>query len=149
MFTEFVKDKSGNVLLSQSKHDIYWNQNENIVNIINNKDWNDGFFQNQTLKAKIDKNIFKLDSYEPIVNSRFNSVQKLNEEFDTSFKKTILEILPNYEEELLKYSNNSLEKNIKKKINIKDSKFNALVGKDSGVIEICFSEKMILNLNLN
>ena len=115
LFTEFVKDKSGNVLLSQSKHDTYLNQNENIVNIINNKDWNDGFFQNQTLKAKIDKNIFKLDSYEPIINSRFNSIQKLNEEFDTSFKKTILEILPNYEEELLKYSNNSLEKNIKKK----------------------------------
>ena len=115
LFTEYVKNKSGNVLLSPSKHDTYLNQNENIINLINNKDWDEGFFQNQALKAKIDKNIFNLDSYESIVNSRFISIQKLNEEFDTSFKKIILELLPNYEQELLKYSNNSLEKNIKKK----------------------------------
>ena len=115
LFTEYVKDKSGNVLLSPLKSNIYLNQNENIIKIINNKDWNDGLFQNKILKSKIDKTIFNLDSYEKIVINRFNSVNDLKEENNISYKKTILELLPNYEQELLKYSNNSLEKNIKKK----------------------------------
>ena len=115
LFTEYVKDKSGNVLLSPQKHSTYLNQRESIIKLINNKDWNDGLFQNQLLKSKIDKNIFNLESYEKIVINRFNSINTLNDNFNTSYKKTILELLPNYEQELLKYSNNSLEKNIKKK----------------------------------
>ena len=115
LFNEYVKDKLGNIILSPQKSNIYLNQDEKIIGLINNKDWNDGLFQNQTLKAKIDKNIFNLISYEKIVSDRFNSIQNLNEELNTSNKITILELLPNYEQELLKYSNNTLEKNVKKK----------------------------------
>ena len=115
LFTEYVKDKSGNALLSPQKHSIYLNQNENIIKLINNKDWNDGLFQNQALKSKIDKNIFNLESYEKIVVNRFNSINDLKDDFDTSYKQTILELIPNYEQALLKYSNNTLEKNNKKK----------------------------------
>ena len=75
--------------------------------MINNKDWNEGLFQNQVLKGRIDKKIFNLLSYEELVNNRFNSIQNINDEFNSNYKKTILEILPNYEQELLKYSNNS------------------------------------------
>ena len=122
LFTDYVKDKSGNAILSPQKSSIYLNQNEKIISLISNKEWNDAFFQNQVLKAKIDKNIFNLLSYEEVVKNRFNSIQNLNDEFNSNYKKTILELLPNYEQELLKYSNNSLEKNIKKKTQYKKFK---------------------------
>ena len=48
-----VKDKAGNILLSPQNKNKYLNQNENIINLINKKEWNDALFQNQTLKAKI------------------------------------------------------------------------------------------------
>ena len=115
LFTEYVKDKSGNCLLSPQKNNYYLNQKKKIISLVNNKDWNDGFFENPTLKAKIDKNIFNFKSYEIIVKNRFYIIKSLSEEFNTTYKKTILELLPSYEQELLKYSNNSLEKNIKKK----------------------------------
>ena len=115
LFTDYVKDKNGNTILSPQKSSIYLNQNQRIIGLINNKDWNDGLFQNQVLKGRIDKKIFNLLSYEELVKNRFNSIQNINDEFNSNYKKTILEILPNYEQELLKYSNNSLEKNIKKK----------------------------------
>ena len=64
-----------------------------------------------------------------------------------SYKTTILEILPKYEQELLKYSNNSFEKSMKVKNKYKKIKNNALVGEDYGVIEIYFLEKMDQNLS--
>ena len=113
LFTEYVKDKSGNILLSPQKSNIYLNQNDKIINLIKNKDWDDGLFQNQVLKSKINKNIFNFNSYEKIVKDRFKIIKEIKK--DMSYKQIILELLPNYEEELLKNSNNSLEKNIKKK----------------------------------
>ena len=115
LFTEYVKDKAGNILLSPQNKKTYLHQNENIINLINNKDWNDALFQNQTLKSKINKYIFDLNLYEKKVKNRFNIIDELNQDYDTSYKNIILELLPNYEQELLKYSNNSLEKNVKKK----------------------------------
>ena len=64
-----------------------------------------------------------------------------------SYKTTILEILPKYEQELLKYSNNSFEKSMKVKNKYKKIKNNALVGEDYGVIEIYFLEKTDQNLS--
>ena len=64
-----------------------------------------------------------------------------------SYKTTILELLPKYEQELLKYSNNSFEKSMKVKNKYKKIKNNALVGEDYGVIEIYFLEKKDQNLS--
>ena len=115
LFTEYVKDKMGNILLSPQNKNIYLNQNENIINLINNKDWDDALFQNQELKSKIHNNIFNLNPYKKIIEDRFKIIEEVNQDYDLSYKKTILELLPDYEQELTKYSNNSLEKDIKKK----------------------------------
>ena len=42
-------------------------------------------------------------------------MQNLTVDLDNSYRKNILDLLPLYEQELMKYSNNSLEKNIKKR----------------------------------
>ena len=65
------------------------------------------------LKSEINKNYFGLGLYEKVVGRRFFSAKELDDEKDTSYKKTILDLLPDFEQELLKYSNNSFEKNIK------------------------------------
>ena len=113
LFNDYVKNNSGNVLLSPQNKNIYLNQKEKILDLINKKEWNEGLFQNLTLKSEINKNYFGLGFYEKTVVRRFFSAKELNDEKDTSYKKTILDLLPNFEQELLKYSNNSFEKNIK------------------------------------
>ena len=113
LFTEYVKDNSGNIILSQQNKNIYLNQKEKILNLINKKEWTEGFFQNQILKSLINEAYFGLSLYEKKVKIRHYIANKISEEADTSYRKTILELLPNYEQELLKYSNNSFEKNIK------------------------------------
>ena len=65
------------------------------------------------MKSEIDKNYFGLDLYEKVVSNRLFSADQLDKEKDTSYKTKILNLLPNYEKELLKYSNNSYERNIK------------------------------------
>ena len=113
LFTEYVKDNSGNIILSQQNKNIYLNQKEKILNLIYKKEWTEGFFQNQILKSLINEAYFGLSLYEKKVLIRHYIANEISKEADTSYRKTILELLPNYEQELLKYSNNSFEKNIK------------------------------------
>ena len=113
LFSNYVKDNSGNILLSPQEKNIYLNRKEKILNIISEKKWDEALFQNQTLKSEIDKNYFGLDLYEKVVSNRLFSADQLDKEKDTSYKTKILNLLPNYEKELLKYSNNSYERNIK------------------------------------
>ena len=119
LFNDYVKDSSGNVILSPQNKNIYLNLNEKILNLINKKDWNDALFHNSILKSEINNNYFGLSKYEIIVTKRFFSAKVLDDENDVSYRKTILGLLPVYERELLKYSNNSFERinyifNIKK-----------------------------------
>ena len=113
LFKDYIKDNSGNILLSTQNKNIYFNQKEKILDLINQKDWNEGLFQNSFLKSEIDKNYFCLDLYEKVVANRFFLSKELDDERDTSYNDTIIELLSNYEQELFKYSNNSFEKNIK------------------------------------
>ena len=112
LFNDYVKDSSGNVILSPQNKNIYLNLNEKILNLINKKDWNDALFHNSILKSEINNNYFGLSKYEIIVTKRFFSAKVLDDENDVSYRKTILGLLPVYERELLKYSNNSFERNI-------------------------------------
>ena len=112
LFNDYVKDSSGNVILSPQNKNIYLNLNEKILNLINKKDWNDALFHNSILKSEINNNYFGLSKYEIIVTKRFFSAKVLEDENDVSYRKTILRLLPVYERELLKYSNNSFERNI-------------------------------------
>jgi hypothetical protein len=63
-----------------------------------------------------------LPSYEKLVTDIYNKIPSLDDLVDHSYKKTILALLPQYESELAKYSNNSLEKNIKNKNRYKNFK---------------------------
>ena len=115
LFTEYVKDNEGNVLLSPKNKNIYLNKNEKIIDLINLKEWKEALFENLTLKSEINRNYFGLGLYEKTVAKRFFASKELDDAKDMSYKTTILEILPKYEQELLKYSNNSFEKSIKVK----------------------------------
>ena len=115
LFTEYVKDNEGNVLLSPQSKNIYLNQNEKIFNLINKNEWKEALFQNLSLKSEITKNYFGLGLYEKVVARRFFTAKELDDEKDMSYQTKILELLPNYEQDLLKYSNNSFEKSIKVK----------------------------------
>ena len=113
LFTEYVKDNNGNIILNPQNKNIYIHRKENILNLINKKEWEEGLFQNSFLKSEVNKNYFGLGLYEKVVVKRFFSAKELDDENDTSYSKTILDLLPNYEQELFKYSNNSFERNMK------------------------------------
>ena len=118
LFNEFVKDKSGNVLMSLSKLESMPLEDNikclsSIKDLIANKDFISAFFENQNLKKKLYDGFYSLNSYKKTVDYRYDFMPYLLETFDESYKKTILTLLPKYENELAKYSNNSLAKNIK------------------------------------
>ena len=72
------------------------------------------FLENENLIKKIlDSGFYNLNPYKKLVDYRNDLIPFLQETLDDSYKKTILTLLPQYENELAKYSNNSLEKNIK------------------------------------
>ena len=127
LFNEFVKDKSGNVFMSLSKLESMPLDDNNkclssIKDLISNKDFVESLFENQNLKKKLYDGFYSLNSYKKTVDYRYDFIPYLLETFDESYKKTILTLLPKYENELAKYSNNSLEKNIKNKNSYKNFK---------------------------
>ena len=98
----------------------------------------EAFWENNNLKKQLNNSIYSLTHYKNLVKYRYDLIQFLQDPLDDSYKNTILQLLPLYENELAKYSNNSLEKNIKSKNRYKVYKKNALplVGEDIGVAEI-------------
>ena len=120
LFSDYVKDKNGSPLISLTKLESMPLDDNNkclssINHLINNKEFISAFFENQNLKQKLYNGIYSLNSYKKLVDYRYDLIPYLLETYDESYKKTILTLLPKYENELAKYSNNSLEKNIKNK----------------------------------
>ena len=84
------------------------------------------FFESIYLRKKLlDSDYFNLNPYKNLVDFRYSLIPFLQETYDESYKKTILTLLPQYEIELAKYSNNSLEKNIKNRNKYKVIKKNS------------------------
>ncbi len=129
LFNDYIKDKMGNPLINQNTYDKYPLENNNyhstICSLIKNNEFLNAFVKNENLKKKLDESIYSLTSYEKIVNNRYKEIKSLEDIYDNSYKKTILTLLPQYETELAKYSNNSLEKNIKNKNRYKNFKKSA------------------------
>ena len=73
------------------------------------------FFKNQKIINLINEKYFCLYSYKSLVNIRFNEIEKLKDNLNCNYTEDLLKLLPLYEKELAKYSNNSLEKNLTKK----------------------------------
>ena len=122
LFIEYIKDKNGIPLTSKKIQLKENNYNSIIDDILNNDEWNNALFMNSNLKDKLFQNFFSLNKYNDIVKSRFISAQNLIVDLDNSYRKNILDLLPLYEQELMKYSNNSLEKNVKKRNQYKNFK---------------------------
>ena len=89
------------------------NYYKNILDIITNSDFISAFFENKNLLELLEKNIYSLSEYKLRVIKRYSFIPKLADVFNDSYKRTILFLLPKYENDLAQYSNNSLERNIK------------------------------------
>ena len=124
LFNEYIKDKNGVPLLSKKADLKDINYDDMADNILKNDDWKNALFMNENLKKKLFQKFYSINGYDQTVKSRFISVQHLIVALDNSYRKKILDLLPLYEQELMKYSNNSLEKNIKKRNQYKRFKKN-------------------------
>ena len=109
LFTEFVLDKSGQPLLTSAKISSYSiSQFVSVVDALTKEEWRFALFDNQNLKTKLDLNFFGMNTYQLIVNRRYNNIPLLTNQTDESYKKEIFNIVQLYETELEKYSNNSI-----------------------------------------
>ena len=114
LFTELIKDKTGVPLLNEKTlASLALNQFYAIIGLLDNKEWQDCFFENKHLRERLYIDFFGINNYKKIVDKRVKQVKFITKEKNDDYKKDILELLPLYEKELLKYSNNSLERNKK------------------------------------
>ena len=114
LFTELVKDKMGVPLLNEKTiSSLSINQFYAILGAIDNKDWQECFFENKHIRERLYIDFFGINNYKQIVDNRIKQIKSISNEKDEEYKNDILQLLPLYEKELLKYSNNSLEKNKK------------------------------------
>ena len=130
LFNEYIKDIYGNPLLTKEKLDLMSLDDNNkciseVIKLIESNEFKIGFTDNRYIKSQLLNGFFSLDAFKKIVDYRYELMPCLQETYDESYKKVILNLLPQYENELAKYSNNSLEKNIRNKNKYKSFKKNA------------------------
>ena len=129
LFNENVKDRQGNpfITLNLLENNSLDSKNfeSGLHNIITKQEFIEAFWENNNLKKQLNNSIYSLTHYKNLVEYRYDLIQFLQDPLDNSYKNTILQLLPLYENELAKYSNNSLEKNIKSKNRYKVFKKNA------------------------
>ena len=130
LFNEYIKDSNGNPFFTKEKLDsLHLDDNSNCISeiskYIESDEFTNIFWENKNLKNRILTNYFSLNSFKKIVDYRYELIPCLQESYDVSYKNTILDLLPQYETELAKYSNNNLEKNIRNKNKYKTFKKNA------------------------
>ena len=129
LFDLYIKDFQSNPYMNINVIDNLALDNNNyatkINQLIKSSDFIEAFFENNNLKNLLNDGLYSLSDYKKIVEHRYNSIKDLQDILDDSYKQTILLLLPQYENELAKYSNNSLEKSIKNKNRYKTFKKNA------------------------
>ena len=129
LFDLHVKDTQGNPYMNINLLDGITSAKESyeakIYALLNSNDFIGAFFENKNLQNFLNDNFYSLIPYKNKVENRFNLIRNLQDDLDYSYKNTILLLLPQYENELAKYSNNSLEKTIKNKNRYKIFKKNA------------------------
>ena len=129
LFNEYIKDRTGVPLMTLHNLESLSLESKNYASDINNlimkQEFINDFWENELLKTKLNDSFYSLKPYKFLVDYRYDLIQFLQDMLDDSYKKTILELLPQYENELAKYSNNSLEKSIKNKNRYKIFKKNA------------------------
>ena len=115
LFNDYIKDKDYKTpLLNSIKLEkMYLNPSFKIDELINETAFYEAFFENKNLKGKLFEKYYSVNTYKLIVDNRYNLIRTLEDKIDYSYQITILVLLPQYEKELLKYSNDSI-KNAKK-----------------------------------
>ena len=116
LFSEYIRDKTNTPVLTQEKLDqLALSQYVSVVENFNKPEIVEAFYENKKLKNMIDMKFYFLPKFKKIVEERNENIKNFIDEYDYKYKEEILSLLPLYEKELMKYSNNSLEKNIKYK----------------------------------
>ena len=116
LFSDCIKDKTNTPVLTQQKLDqLALSQYVTVVEHFNKPEMVEAFYDNPNLKKRIDTNFYFFSKFKNIAEERNEYIKNITEDYDYKYKEEILSLLPLYEKELMKYSNNSLEKNIKYK----------------------------------
>ena len=120
LFNKYLIDRNEqNIFYLEYIEDILTENNyyEKIKNIIYSKvsPLDDYISKNKKLVDLINEKYFCLESYKAVIDFRFKEIEKLKDTINYNYSDNLLELLPLYEKELVKYSNNSLEKNLEKK----------------------------------
>ena len=114
LFNDYIKDKNKTPFINAIKLEkIYLNPSFKIVDLINENDFYQIFFENKNLKKQLFTKFYSINTYKLIVDNRYQLIRKLEDNLDYSYQINVLELLTLYERELLKYSNKSI-KNRKK-----------------------------------
>ena len=130
LFNDFIKDKTkekekgDNILLNLDKLNILLDKkaySQNIMKLFSATNWSNSFYKNNSINGVLHDKYFPIMEYKIIAEQRVNALKKIEEnakyeeaKWEYSADK-LLQLLPSYEKELVHYSNNSLEKNLKKK----------------------------------
>ena len=130
IFNEQCKDENGNFLLTNNiLESLCLDDDSKCINeiskFIQSSEFTNQFWENINLKNRLLNGFFSLNSFKKLADYRYDLIPSLQDSFDDSYKNTILDLLPQYETELAKYSNNSLEKNVRNKNKYKSFKKNA------------------------
>ena len=116
LFTEYIKDKFDNPIFNLKNIEEIKNMDfKDLYKLMDKQDFNDALYKNKNVVEKIYIKFYTLSSYKKIMNNRIFQMPLLKDELEYEYIDEILRLLPLYEKELMKYSNNTLEQNIKKR----------------------------------
>ena len=116
LFSEYIKDKTNTPILTKQKLDqLALSQYVTVVEHFNKPEMVEAFYENKILQNMINSKFYFFSKFKKIIEERNEQLKNDIDDYDYSYKEEILFLLPLYEKELMKYSNNSLEKNTKYK----------------------------------
>ena len=156
LFNEYIKDKKkDNILLNLDTLNSILDKNnysQNIIKLLDSANWKSCFDNNKNICELLKEKYYPLKEYNSIVEQRIKTINKI-EEMSTKDNwnysdEEILKLLPLYEKELVHYSNNSLEKSIKKKNLYKSIKKNLFSWRGFWSDQLLFYQEKINN-NVN
>ena len=129
LFNDYIKDKSkekekgDHVLMNIDKVNSSLdekNYSQNIIKLLEDSNWGNSFYLNNSILSEIlSQKYYPVNDYKAVVEQRIKTIKAMEEEEKSDNWKysddEILQLLPLYEKELVHYSNNTLEKTLKKK----------------------------------
>ena len=116
LFNDYIKDKNNNIFINAIKLEkVYLNPEFKLYELINENAFYENFFENKNIKIQLFKKYYSINTYKIIVDKRYKLIRTLDENVDYSYQINIFELFPLYEKELLKYINNSIKNNKKRK----------------------------------